>query len=547
MKTVLLCAKNVRVDFGMRTLLNIEEIEIHDGDRIGLVGDNGAGKSTLISVLLGERQPDGGVVQRFSRCAVVRQFGGAEEKTQSGAVSGRLGAKEEVHAGISGGEMERIRLARALEKRAPLLMADEPTTNLDFSAREEVERQLRAHEGALLLVSHDRALLDSVCSEIWHLENGKIRIYPGNYSAFYAQRQREREFALQEYRAYTHEKTRLENLAAGVAQQAAHVGKTPKRMGNSEARLHKASVRDNAQEKLQNRVSAIKSRIENLEVKERPAAEQRVRMEWFTRSEITSREAIRANRITLRGGEKLLLKGASFTVPTGRRTVIVGENGCGKSTLLRFILQGGYGIKTAPGVKIGYFAQETLGRLYENETVLQNVMRESVLPEHIVRTILFRMGFSGRDIEKEACVLSGGERARTVLCALLAGDYNVLLLDEPGNHLDLTALEALEEMLSQYPGTLLMVSHDARMINRVAHRLLIFEKGSLREIEGNLDAYERENNNKDEEKLESEMLRMRMAEIIGRISAPRKGDDKASLEKEYDALAARLRGLEGGR
>ncbi|MBR5232223.1 MAG: ABC-F type ribosomal protection protein [Clostridia bacterium] len=541
---VLLYARNVRIDIGMRTLLNIEEIEIRDGARIGLVGDNGAGKSTLISVLLGERQPDGGVVQRFSRCAVVRQFGEAEEKTQSGAVSGRLGAKEEVHAGISGGEMERIRLARALEMRAPLLMADEPTTNLDFSAREEVEKQLKDHEGALLLVSHDRELLDSVCSEIWHLENGKIRVYPGNYSAFYAQRQRERDFALQEYRAYTHEKARLENLAAGVARQAAHIGKVPKRMGNSEARLHKASVRDNAQEKLQNRVSAIRSRIENLEVKERPAAEQRVKMEWFERSAITSREAIRANRITLRGGEKLLLKGASFTVPTGRRTVIVGENGCGKSTLLRYILQGGYGIKTAPGVKMGYFAQETLGRLRERESVLKNVMYESVLPEHAARTILFRMGFSDRDIEKEICVLSGGERARVVLCALLAGDYNVLLLDEPGNHLDLTALEALEEMLSAYPGTLLLVSHDRRMIDRVAHRLLIFEKGGIRTFEGNYEEYERSRSNQEEEKLEAEMLRMRMAELIGRMAAPRKGDEKEALEAEYDQIAARLRGME---
>jgi ABC-type multidrug transport system ATPase subunit len=127
-------------------------------------------------------------------------------------------------------------------------------------------------------------------------------------------------------------------------------------------------------------------------------------------------------------------------------------------------------------------------------------MYESVLPEHAARTILFRMGFSDRDIEKEVCVLSGGERARVVLCALLAGDYNILLLDEPGNHLDLTALEALEEMLSVYPGTLLLVSHDMRMINRVAHRLLLFEKGGLREIEGNLEAYGRERGKKDEER-----------------------------------------------
>ena len=544
MKSVLLHAKNVRVAFGMRTILDIDELEIRDGARIGLIGDNGAGKSTLLSVLAGERRPDGGTVQRFADCAVVRQFGEAEETNAHGEISARLMAGKDVHAGISGGEMERIRLARALEMRSPILMADEPTSHLDFDGRREVENLLRAYRGALLLVSHDRELLDSLCDEIWALREGKIRAFPGNYSAFRAQEKREREFQEQEWRAYTQEKARLTALAAGVAEDARHVRKAPKRMGNSEARLQKASVRDNAQEKLQNRVVAIRSRIENLEAKERPRAEQTVTMELFERGGIVSREAIRASRVTLRAGEKTLLKGASFTVPTGKRTVIVGKNGCGKSTLLNYVLAKGYGVKYAPGVKIGVFSQGTATDLREDETILQNAMRESILPAHLTRTILRRMGFAARDLEKEACVLSGGERARLVLCMLLAGDYNVLLLDEPGNHLDLTALEALEEMLSLYQGTLLMVSHDRRMIDRVAQRLILFENGNLREFEGNLTDLERETHRTDDLRIEKEKLRMRMAEVIARISAPRKGDDKAQLEAEFDDLARRVRELE---
>ena len=541
---VLLYAKNVHVAFGTRTILDIEEMTIRDGARIGLIGDNGAGKSTLIAVLSGERTPDGGTVQRNANCAVVRQFGAAEESALRGEISARLSAAGQVHEGISGGEMERIRIARALETRAPILMADEPTTNLDFAGRAEVEKLLRAHEGALLLVSHDRALLDSLCTEIWALRDGKIRVFPGNYTAFRAQEKRERDFAEQEWRAYTQEKARLTALAAGVAEDARHVRKAPKRMGNSEARLQKASVRDNAQEKLQNRVVAIRSRIENLEVKERPKAEQTVTMELFERGGIVSREAIRGHRITLRAGEKLLLKGAAFTVPTGKRTVIVGNNGCGKTTLFRHILSGGYGVKYAPGVKIGYFSQETRFNLRENDTILQNVMRESILPEHLARTVLFRLGFAARDLQKEVCVLSGGERARVVLSILLCGDYNVLLLDEPGNHLDLTALEALEEMLSLYQGTLLLISHDRQMINRVAQRLILFEDGALREFEGNLADFERARHREDDTRIEIEKLRMRMAEVVSRISAPRKGDDKALLEAEFDDLARRIREME---
>lgn len=541
---VLLYAKNVHVAFGTRTILDIEELTIRDRARIGLIGDNGAGKSTLISVLAGDLAPDSGLVQRNAACAVVRQFGRVEESAPRGEISARLNAGENVHEGISGGEMERIRIARALETRAPILMADEPTTNLDFAGRAEVEKLLQAHSGAVLLVSHDRALLDSICTEIWALRDGKIRVFPGNYTAFRTQEQRERAYQESEWRAYTHEKARLEALAAGVAEDARHVRKAPKRMGNSEARLQKASVRDNAQEKLQNRVVAIKSRIENLEVKERPKAEQAVTMELFERPGIVSREAIRGNRVTLRAGEKLLLKGASFTVPTGKRTVIVGQNGCGKTSLLRYILHKGYGVKHAPGAKIGYFSQETLLRLRENETILQNVMYESVLPEHLARTILFRMGFAARDLEKEIAVLSGGERARVLLCALLAGDYNVLIMDEPGNHLDLTALEALEEMLSLYQGTLLLVSHDRRMIDRVAQRLILFEDGALREFEGNLTDFENARDRQSAARIETDKLRMRMAEVVSRISAPRKGDDKAQLEAEFEALARRLREME---
>ena len=195
-------------------------------------------------------------------------------------------------------------------------------------------------------------------------------------------------------------------------------------------------------------------------------------------------------------------------------------------------------------MKIGYFSQETLSSLQESASILQNVMRSSILPEHLARTILFRMGFAARDLHKEVCILSGGERARVVLSILLCGDYNVLLLDEPGNHLDLTALEALEEMLSLYQGTLLMVSHDRRLIDRVAQRLIVFEEGALREFEGNLADYERERNREDDARIEIEKLRMRMAEVISRISAPRKGDDKMRLEAEFDALARQLREME---
>ncbi len=540
---LLLSAQHLRVRFGLRTLFEIDTIEIQDGDRIGLVGDNGAGKSTLLALLHGETAPDAGTVRRFAPSAVVRQFGDAEEAQRDSEVAARLQAKDEAHEGISGGELERMRVARALSTRAPILFADEPTTNLDFGGVAEVRRLLAAHQGALVLVSHDRALLDDLCTQVWELEDGKLRSFPGNYSAYRAQKEREREHQRFEYEQYRTEQARLQALFYDVKEHARGVTKIPKRMGNSEARLHKRGRGFQTQEKLDKTAKAIQSRIANMEVKERPHEEAKLKMALSGRDGITSRAAVRADGLTLRAGGKTLLSGASFALSTGERTALVGPNGCGKTTLLRAIRDGADGVRLSPGVTIGWFGQETLDTLDLGKTLLENAMRDSLLPAHHVRTLLARVGLTERDMDKPASVLSGGERAKTALVRLMAGGATLLLLDEPGNHLDIHATEALEEMLSAYEGTLLMVSHDRRLIDTVAGRLLLFDRGTLKSFDGNLSAYEASLAPRPSDGMTEDILRMRMAALAARMSAPKKGDSPEALTAEYDAVAEQLRAI----
>lgn len=550
-------AEHLCVRIGVRTLFDIDHLEINPGDRIGLVGVNGAGKSTLLHTLLGEREPDGGFVWRLAQAALIRQLGedtGAAQRDTESSIDAlaaearsRLHAETDEHPGISGGEMARLRMARALAANAPLLFCDEPTANLDMGGVAEVRRALLAWRGAYVLVSHDRALLDDLCEIIWALENGALRVYPGNYSAYLAQSERDRARQRFEYDQYRTEQERLRGAITDIKESSRQVKKAPSRMGNSEARLHKRGKGTAAKKRLSQAASALESRLENLGAKERPVENAPIRMGIGGRETIVSATAVRVERLTLEAGGRILLRDASLTLPTGSRTALIGPNGSGKTTLMRAIRDGANGVMLNPGVSIGWFGQETVDTLDLNRTLLENACDGSVIRQHEVRTILSRMGLTAADVDKRASVLSGGERAKAALARLMAGDSTLLMLDEPGNHLDAAALAALEEMLSTCGTTLLLVTHDRRMIERVSQRLLIIENGTLRVFEGTWEEYEREKSKSPatDEAISEDILRMRMSALAARIAAPKKGDNADALDAEYNTLVARLRMLRG--
>ncbi|MDR1599196.1 MAG: ATP-binding cassette domain-containing protein [Oscillospiraceae bacterium] len=482
---------NVAVRFGLTDALDGVSVDIQPGERLGLVGENGAGKSTLLAVIAGELRPDSGAARVAANVAFARQYGGPGASV--GADSDpeldarlRVSELEDESRGfdvMSGGERARVKLARAFGERAPLLLLDEPTANLDADGCAELERLLRAYSGAFILVSHDRALLDGVCDGIIALEAGKLRRYSGGWSDYKRVREEQRERELFEYEQFRAEEKRLKRAIQGAREKRDQVKKTPSRMGNSEARLHKRGYTA-IQKQLDSQRHALESRVEQLDKKARPTAETRLRMSENLPKGcqgVVSDTALRVTRLTLYGGDKPLLREADAAIPSRGITALTGPNGCGKSTFLRAIAAGTHpdAIRPANGLRVGYFSQDALETLSPTDTLLDNVMRESAYPQDIARTALARLGLTAADMLKPAGALSGGERAKCLLTRLLLASYNFLLLDEPGNYLDIYAMDALETLLATYPHGMLLVSHDRRLVERVAARNLAIRGRAL--------------------------------------------------------------------
>ncbi len=559
----LLLGLGLEKTYGIRTVFSIEKLEIFPQDRIGLVGANGAGKSTLLAILAGEITPDAGQIRRHCTPALIRQDGEPEDLAD-GKNRRTLGLSDS--ACKSGGEKTRLSIASALSRRTPLLFADEPTTNLDLDGVETLKKELTAFPGALVLVSHDRALLDELCTVIWELENGELRSFPGNYSDWLEQKRRERDFAQFEYSQYKKEKRRLEQAMYQVREEARTMRNPPRRMSSSEWMLYK-NVAATQQGHVQNRAKGLEKRLEHLEVKERPQPLPQITMALGAAHPLRAKLAVRLEGLTVRFGSRTVLNDAGFLLPTGKRTVMLGPNGSGKTTLLKALLHAWDPalLPTEPSgfvkeprlrfpseLRIGYFSQEH-ETLDPEKTVLENVRSHSDKPEHEVRTILANLYLRGDDVFKKAGVLSGGERAKTMLAQLLASEANLLILDEPTNHIGLYTTEALEGLLKQWQGTLLVVTHDRRLAEAAAERLLICKDQTVTAFEGTYGEYQeslrsRERKEKkssstqphrmseEERALKETLLTMRMAELAARLSSPRKGDQPQELQREWELL-----------
>jgi len=548
MAKLLLEANRISKSYGEQTVLNIERLHLYDGERVALVGENGAGKSTLLAILAGELDPDGGTVRRYAPATLIRQSG--DTRIEAGAPLASEFRAPDAREGLSGGERTRRRIAGALSLDAPLLLADEPTTDLDASGIARLQKRLAAHRGALVLVSHDRALLEALCTRVLYLEGGRLTDFPGGYAGWQAEQARRRERQQFEYDQYRAEQARLRSAMQRKAEWAASVKKAPKRMGNSEARLHTREYTDAVLHQSHAK-RVLEDRMARLERKERPRDLPQIRMALGAAHPIAAKTALAARCRQLMAGGRTLLAGAEFTLPTGTRTALLGENGCGKTTLLR-ALTGNPSpgarfagtVRLNPEARLGVFDQDHAKALRFDDTALENARADAPHPESTVRTVLARLNLRGDSVFKPVRALSGGERAKVALAKLLLSESNLLILDEPTNHLDLFTMQALEGLLAGYDGTLLFVSHDRAFVRAVATRVLTFDRRRLSAFEGTLDEMEADASRDraaEAVRLQISALEMRLAALAGRMAAPRKGDSPQRLSDEYDALAAQLR------
>lgn len=539
MSKILLSANHIVQYFGERKILEFEKLNVYEGDHIGIVGGNGVGKTTLLNILSGELIPDEGSVIREVPVSYFKQFRDRAEQVdlQKCRKLGLTGKLSREH--LSGGEMTRLGLA-AMNKDSLLTFADEPTANLDADGV-ELCCQMLEQCSTLLLISHDRAVLNRLCTRIVEVRDGCLYFYTGNFAAYHEQREqafKRQEFEYQQYRS---EKSRLEKAARQRSQASKSVRKAPSRMGNSEARLYKREAGEKM-EKLDNARKAILSRLEQLEVKEKPREMAQVRIDFSLTDPPANREIVMGDHITFNYGKKLIFENASFSLPKGSKTALIGSNGAGKTTLMELIWSGATGIRLVPKAKIGYFKQN-LDTLDLSKTVLENVMETSVQSEKTMRGILARLLIRREDVFKKVSVLSGGERVKLAFAKLFGSPANLLLLDEPTNFLDMPAIEALQQMVEDYEGTVLFVSHDRTFLEECATRILRIEDRKLISFDGNLTEWEKKQmESKSEKKMDKLLLELRLADVISRLSTPN-CQNKEELEKEFEQLIAQKNAL----
>ncbi|MEA4961476.1 ribosomal protection-like ABC-F family protein [Lutispora sp.] len=532
----------VKKYYNDRLILKVEDFKIYKNDRIGIVGLNGSGKTTFLNILTNRVMPDEGVSAIYGTYAYITQLGDEEKTGIDDYAASRFGVSGLNNEGLSGGEIARLKIAKALGKENSLIIGDEPTSNLDNQGIELLQKELMQFSGAILIVSHDREFLDTVCNTILEIESGEVQLYKGNYSKYKELKEKERERAAFEYDQYVSEKNRLHEAAEQKTNESKTMRKAPKRMGNSEARLHKMGNQA-AKATLDRRINAIKTRLEKLEVKQKLKEQQEINIDIQKTRQLYSKVILSSDGLDKSFGDKVVFKEAQFKVFNNSKTAVIGPNGSGKTTLIKMIINGDPAINRAIGAKIGYFSQD-MSILDSSRTLLENVMESSIYDETFARILLARLLFKQEEVMKKVSLLSGGERVKAALAKIILSDFNVLVLDEPTNYLDIYSMEAIEEAVLSYNGTVVFVSHDRRFVSNIADHIIAIENQKTICFDGTYSEYIRkkeESMQQNDKSADKMVLQHRMAEILGKLSMPSKNDDIEALDREYKEIIKKLR------
>lgn len=532
---MLVSLNHVEKTFDGKPVLKDIQCTIEENQRYGLIGANGAGKSTLLNIInrtldvdsgeifhkndmtLGYLKQNSGlnrestileemrkVFSHLLECekemrdlekkmAISSDHFSAEYKqmaekytrlqtyfeSQEGyqidvkikmVLNGMGFMEKDLHTSIhtlSGGEKTRLAIARLLLEEPDLLILDEPTNHLDFKTLNWLEEYLLSYRGALLIVSHDRYFLDKVVDHIYEIERGKISFYKGNYSKYVIQKQERRLRQEKEYEAQQLEIARLQTYV--------------------DKNIARASTSNSAKSRLKI--------LENMELVEKPNSDLKRMKLKFEKLKDPYKDVLNVTDLCVSVGEqhKVLCAHISLSVKRGEKIAVIGENGIGKSSFLKTIqgiiphTQGE--ILWGKNVSISYYEQENLNLNPDNIALDELWNRFPHIPEAKIRQTLGSVLLTQDDVYKPVKVISGGERAKLAFCILMLEKSNVLILDEPTNHLDLPSKEVLESALNAYDGTVLFVSHDRYLLNRVPDKIIEFQRDGIQIYPGRYDDY----------------------------------------------------------
>ncbi|MDH2998766.1 ABC transporter ATP-binding protein [Pasteurellaceae bacterium LFhippo2] len=506
---------------GQTILLEQANATIHTGQKVGLVGKNGCGKSTLLSLLKNELSPEGGEAKYPQNWSISwvnqetpaleisaleyviqgdREYTSLSKQLEQANIDNNGNLIATLHAQLdtidawtiqsraatllnglgfsteqlelpvksfSGGWRMRLNLAQALICRSDLLLLDEPTNHLDLDAVIWLERWLSLYRGTLILISHDRDFLDPIIDRVIHIENYKLNDYTGNYSSFEIQRA-----------------TKLAQQNSAYQQQQQKIAHLQKFIDRFKAKATKAK-------QAQSRVKAL----ERMELIAPAHIDSPFSFEFREPLSLPS-PLLSMEKVSAGYGEKTILQSVKLNLVPGSRIGLLGRNGAGKSTLIKLLageIEPQIGtIQLAKGVQLGYFAQHQLDTLRAEENALWHLAR--LAPEKTeqdLRNYLGGFDFHGDKVKQEVKSFSGGEKARLVLALIVWQRPNLLLLDEPTNHLDLEMRQALTEALTQYEGSLVVVSHDRHLLRSTVNEFYLVHDGIVDEFNGDLEDYQK--------------------------------------------------------
>lgn len=515
---------NITMQFGAKPLFENVSVKFNNGNRYGLIGANGCGKSTFMKILGGDLEPSAGQVMlepntrlgklkqdqfAYEEYSVVdtvimghtelwaikserdriyalpemseddgmrvaelevafAEMDGYTAESRAGELLLGLDIPIEQHFGpmsaVAPGWKLRVLLAQALFSDPEVLLLDEPTNNLDINTIRWLENILVARNSTIIIISHDRHFLNSVCTHMADLDYGELRVYPGNYDDYMMASTQAREKLLNEN---AKKKAQIAELQAFVSRFSANASKA--KQATSRARqIDKIQLED---VKPSSRVSPYIKFVQNKKL---------------------HRQAVTLEHVS-KGYDRPLFSDLSLQVEAGERIAIIGPNGAGKTTLLRCLygdLQPDAGtVKWAEQAEIGYFAQDHAADFAEDCNLFDWMKQWTKGDEQLVRGALGRMLFSNDEVKKNVKVLSGGEKGRMLFGKLSLINPNVLLMDEPTNHLDMESIEALNLALENYPGTLIFVSHDREFVSSLATRIIDLQPSGVVDFHGNYEDY----------------------------------------------------------
>jgi ATPase subunit of ABC transporter with duplicated ATPase domains len=515
---------NITMQFGAKPLFENVSVKFNNGNRYGLIGANGCGKSTFMKILGGDLEPSGGQVmlepdirlgklkqdqfayEEFTVLDTVimghtelwkvkaerdriyslpdmseadgmrvadlevefAEMDGYTAEARAGELLLGLDIPLEQHTGlmsaVAPGWKLRVLLAQALFSDPDVLLLDEPTNNLDINTIRWLENILTQRNSTIIIISHDRHFLNSVCTHMADLDYGELRVYPGNYDDYMMASTQARERLLNEN---AKKKAQIAELQTFVSRFSANASKA--KQATSRAR----------------QIDKIK--LDDVKPSSRVSPYIR-----FTQNKKLHRQAVTLENVT-KAFDRPLFTDLSLQVEAGERIAIIGPNGAGKTSLLRCL----YGdlapdsglVKWAEQAEIGYFAQDHADDFATDDNLFDWMKQWTMGDEQLVRGALGRMLFSNDDVKKSVKVISGGEQGRMLFGKLSLTNPNVLLMDEPTNHLDMESIEALNLALENYPGTLIFVSHDREFVSSLATRIIDMAPTGLVDFHGNYEDY----------------------------------------------------------